>query len=354
MNLVGNGTFGRIEGVSGSIAISNARRYYITDMLGSTRAVFDDNGTLQETFDYYPFGLIMPKRGTTSDNTMEKFTGHEYDEHSGLELYYAGARYFDAAIGQFTSVDPLADQFPAWSPYNYGMNNPNRFTDPTGMASREIMSFGNANYDNSFTSLEERREARDKFREFKNIQDEEDDDRKSCVGLSCKNKDNSTDESISSDTYYGLSLGAGATSAIADQYSKYLGTRYESVYRTIRSRLLPSARVIESSMDYLKIGSRFAGYAAIASTAFGVVIDSHNPNVSATRTSYRATVGLVSSVVGFSHPLFGVGIAYGDYGLEVGYDLGVTIFNEFTKGLADTKNALHNRWAPTYNGWYHY
>jgi len=141
-------------------AAKSCRSLYLTDHLGSTRTAVDASGTVQETFDYYPFGLLMPKRGTTSDNTMEKFTGHEYDEHSGLELYYAGARYLDAAIGQFTSVDPLADQFPAWSPYNYGMNNPNRFIDPTGMASREIMSFGNANYGN-YTSLEEKREARE-------------------------------------------------------------------------------------------------------------------------------------------------------------------------------------------------
>jgi len=132
MNLVGNGTFGRIVGVNGSMDITNARRYYITDMLGSTRAVVDDNGTLQETFDYYPFGLIMPGRGTTSDNTMEKFTSHEYDEHSGLELYYAGARYLDATLGRWHSVDPFADKYPSFSPFNYVLNNPIRSYDPDG------------------------------------------------------------------------------------------------------------------------------------------------------------------------------------------------------------------------------
>src|SRR5690606_28426726 len=31
-------------------------------------------------------------------------------------------------------VDPLAEQFPGWSPYNYTMNNPINLTDPTGMS----------------------------------------------------------------------------------------------------------------------------------------------------------------------------------------------------------------------------
>lgn len=103
------------------------------DHLGSTRAVVDNNGAVLETFDYYPFGLLMPKRNTAGANTIEKFTGKERDTEGNLNLDYFGARYYDAALGRWHGVDPLADAYSAWSPYNYTLNNPINYADPTGL-----------------------------------------------------------------------------------------------------------------------------------------------------------------------------------------------------------------------------
>lgn len=109
-------------------------RHYLTDHLDSTRAVVDSSGTVLEAFDYYPFGLLMPKRNTAGANTLEKYTGNELDDEAGLNVFYAGTRYLDPALRQWLSVDPKADDFPTWSSYNYTFDNPVNLFDPDGQA----------------------------------------------------------------------------------------------------------------------------------------------------------------------------------------------------------------------------
>lgn len=78
-----------------------------------------------------PFGGV---RGNTDANVPgdKRFLGATRDEASGLSLL--GARYYDADIGRFISVDPVLDvNVPAHlNGYSYGYNNPMTFSDPTG------------------------------------------------------------------------------------------------------------------------------------------------------------------------------------------------------------------------------
>ncbi len=57
----------------------------------------------------------------------------ELNDKLGLNLYDFGASNYDAAIGRWLNVDPLAELYPNTSPYIYGLNNPVFWTDPTGM-----------------------------------------------------------------------------------------------------------------------------------------------------------------------------------------------------------------------------
>ncbi|MDT8341749.1 MAG: RHS repeat-associated core domain-containing protein, partial [Longimicrobiales bacterium] len=57
-------------------------------------------------------------------------------------MSYFGARYYMAAVGRWGAVDPLADQFPGWSGYNYVLGNPTGLVDPDGRASCDIVLCG--------------------------------------------------------------------------------------------------------------------------------------------------------------------------------------------------------------------
>ena len=63
-----------------------------------------------------------------------KYNGFELQGDLGLGLYDYQARYYDPALGRFTSIDLLADSMRRYTPYSYAFNNPVRFTDPDGMA----------------------------------------------------------------------------------------------------------------------------------------------------------------------------------------------------------------------------
>lgn len=85
-----------------------------------------EKGEVLERFMYYAFGMkwdgiwcpvepLDPK-----EEHRYQYNGKEYSKSSGLSDY--GFRYYLAEIGRFTGVDPIADQFPHVSVYNYAEN----------------------------------------------------------------------------------------------------------------------------------------------------------------------------------------------------------------------------------------
>jgi RHS repeat-associated protein len=71
------------------------------------------------------------------DEHLWQYNGKERQDDFNLFWADYGARNYDAQVGRWHSVDPLAEKFNAWSPFNYVLNNPIRLIDPDGKAPTE-------------------------------------------------------------------------------------------------------------------------------------------------------------------------------------------------------------------------
>ena len=132
-----NGVLEFIQTEEGRILPSGSSfiyEYFLRDHLGNTRAIVDHTGAVKQIQDYYAFGMEMNTgAGLNSASNHYKYNGKEKQVELGLDQLDYGARFYDAEIGRWNVVDPMAEMDRRWTPYRYGYNNPIRFIDPDGM-----------------------------------------------------------------------------------------------------------------------------------------------------------------------------------------------------------------------------
>ncbi|MBX3267903.1 MAG: hypothetical protein KF831_14485 [Acidobacteria bacterium] len=151
---------GKLIGEYSTVAAPQSPKvsYTTADHLGSPRILTDENGTTISRRDFMPYGeeIMTPERhpnlSYTADDLRRKFTTYERDGETDSD--YAKNRQTDFSRGRFTSPDPYkivaevkvernkerADEMlrayishpQKWNQYPYTINNPLRYTDPTG------------------------------------------------------------------------------------------------------------------------------------------------------------------------------------------------------------------------------
>jgi len=119
------------------------KEYNLTDHLGNVRVTFSGHGNgqpevMQQT-SYYPFGYTLKQNNFYSGTAYQNrflYNGKELQNDvmagSRLDWYDYGARFYDAQLGRFLSVDPLSEKFSYQSPFVYASNNPILFIDKNG------------------------------------------------------------------------------------------------------------------------------------------------------------------------------------------------------------------------------
>ena len=130
---------------------ANGTQYTTSDALGSPRVITKAGGIVASRHDYQPFGTELGAGvggrtvgmgfSNSGDTNRKKFTQYERDTETGLD--YAQARYYSSTQGRFTTADPLmASALPSapqtWNRYSYGLNNPLKYIDPSGLNAEDI------------------------------------------------------------------------------------------------------------------------------------------------------------------------------------------------------------------------
>ena len=163
-----NHSEGYIEPVipTGSTTISTFDYIYqFKDHLGNIRLSYKDvdkDGSITqseiiEEKNYYPFGLTH--EGYNNIMLSEHpygYNGKEEQNELGLNWIDYGARNYNASLGRWMNIDPIAEVYYGINPYGYVFNNPVQLFDPDGMRVEYVRQEGQ--------SREEFRQAR---REFK-------------------------------------------------------------------------------------------------------------------------------------------------------------------------------------------
>ena len=107
--------------------VENGALYFVrTGHIGRPVFATDSGGVKVWEASYLPFGGVQTSTGANSEL---RFPGQWFQSETGLHQNWM--RDYDPTLGRYIQADPL-DLVDGASVYGYALQNPGRYTDPTG------------------------------------------------------------------------------------------------------------------------------------------------------------------------------------------------------------------------------
>lgn len=116
--------------------------YPLSDHVGSVRDISDANGNVVNHVRYDSYGNIENETDETTE-TLFGYTGKPLDEATGLQNNHH--RWYDAAVGRWTTEDPIGFSAGDTNLNRYAGNRPTTATDPTGQVIFFVHGIANRN-----------------------------------------------------------------------------------------------------------------------------------------------------------------------------------------------------------------
>jgi RHS repeat-associated protein len=126
---------------------NGATSYLLTDHLGSSDLLLDENGAVRLRASFDAFGarrgsdwssVTPPDLATVANTTRRGYTGHHSLDNIGL--VHMRGRVYDPSLGRFLSADPVIgdpSDSQSLNPYAYVGNRPLEFVDPSGFSAAD-------------------------------------------------------------------------------------------------------------------------------------------------------------------------------------------------------------------------
>ena len=125
---------------------NGTKYYYIFNVQGDVIGILNQAGQKIVSYTYDPWGKVLSVDGSEASTIGQinpiRYRGYYYDTETGF--YYLQSRYYDPTTRRFLNADTAinAEGMPLeYNLFAYCLNNPVRYTDPTGYNPLILVAF---------------------------------------------------------------------------------------------------------------------------------------------------------------------------------------------------------------------